>query len=152
MEARGLDPSLFVRQHARKHPARIQAARSRRVGTPIAVAAIVAAGLLAYANSFAGVFVFDDEPAIVENPNIKTLWPLSAAISAPPGTTLSGRPVVSLSLALNYALAPPASRDVLSATAQSPPGTRARLLDNLWGYHAFNLLVHLATALTLFGI
>ncbi len=118
----------------------------------MAVLAIVIAGLLAYSNSFAGVFVFDDEPAIVQNAHIKTLWPLSVAMSAPPGTTVSGRPVVSLSLALNYALAPRGSRDVLSVGPTSPPGAGAQLLDNLWGYHFLNLLVHLGSGLTLFGI
>ena len=46
------------------------------------------------------------------------------------GTTVSGRPVLNLSLAINHALG----------------GTAAR------GYHAFNLAVHLAAALILFGI
>ena len=51
-------------------------------------------------------------------------------MSAPFATTVSGRPVVCLTLALNYALG----------------GL------NVWGYHALNLAVHLLCALVLFGI
>ena len=49
----------------------------------VALLLTVAAGL-AYSTSFAGVFVFDDKFAIVDNPNIKSLWPLTRAMSAPP--------------------------------------------------------------------
>jgi hypothetical protein len=49
----------------------------------LALAVAGAAGW-AYSTSFAGVFVFDDRFAIIENPNIKALWPLSQAMSAPP--------------------------------------------------------------------
>ena len=60
--------------------------------TALAAALILIAGLAAYSNSFAGVFVFDDEPAIAHNRNLRSLWPLTTAMSAPPDTTLSGRP------------------------------------------------------------
>src|SRR2546425_11734408 len=79
--------------------------------------------------SLAGVFVFDDGPAIADNPHIHHLWPLSTAMAAPPDSTVSGRPIVSLTLALNYALTP-----------------------DLWGYHAVNLAIHVLAALTPFGI
>ena len=36
---------------------------------------LVAAGVLAYSNSFAGAFVLDDFPSIVNNPSIRSLWP-----------------------------------------------------------------------------
>jgi Flp pilus assembly protein TadD len=93
-------------------------------------AVILVAALLAYQNSFSGVFLFDDVHAIVENPYIRSLWPLSQAMSAPPQSTVSGRPLVSLTLAFNYALG----------------GLNPR------GYHAFNLLVHLLCGLLLFGV
>ena len=35
----------------------------------------MAAGLLAYHNSFTGPFIFDDVPKIPENPSIRHLWP-----------------------------------------------------------------------------
>ena len=93
------------RSRARASQPRPAARVPSAVRTPVAVLAILACGLVAYANSFSGLFVFDDEPAIVQNAHITRLWPLTAAMAAPEGTTASGRPMVSLSLALNYALA-----------------------------------------------
>jgi len=90
---------------------------------------IIAAGAWAYHNSFRGPFIFDDA-SILENPHIRQLWPIWDAMSAPPDLTVNGRPIVCLSLALNYALG----------------GL------NVWGYHVFNLTVHLLSALVLFGI
>ncbi len=90
---------------------------------------LVAAGVLAYLNSFAGPFVFDDEPSILRNPTIRSFatawWP-----PAEGGLTVSGRPVLNLTLALNYALGGSA----------------------VGGYHALNLLIHLAAGLTLYGL
>ena len=120
--------------------------------------AVLAAGAWAYSTSFAGVFVYDDGPSIADNPHIKTLWPLTHAMSAPAEATVSGRPVASLTLALNYAFARPEVRDVmapggLAAFASATPAEVAdRFYANIWGYHFFNLAVHLAAALTLFGI
>ena len=119
----------------------------------VAAAAIVAAGLCAYANSFSGAFVFDDTPAIVENPHVKTVRPLTRSMSAPPEVTVSGRPIAAFTLAINYALAPIDVRDVMTPGGPGAPvGTGARYLRNVWGYHAFNLAIHLAAALTLFGV
>lgn len=91
----------------------------------IAAGVIVAVGLAVYANSFAGVFLFDDTHAIVENANIRRLWPLWEAIGSPPS-----RALVNLSLAINYAVGQ----------------------YDVWGYHAFNLTVHIAAAWALFGV
>jgi len=113
----------------------------------------VAAATLAYSTSFAGVFVFDDKFGIVDNPNIKSLSPLTRAMSAPPEMPVSARPVASLTLAINYALAPEDVRDVLSPGRPSaPPEVRARFLRNVWGYHLFNLILHVLTTLALFGV
>jgi len=87
------------------------------------------AGIAAYSNSFAGVFVFDDEPAIANNPNLG-LRSVAAALRAPPDTTLSGRPVATLSFAIDH----------------------ARSGGSLAAYHTTNLLIHLAAALLVFGI
>lgn len=82
----------------------------------------------AYANSFRGAFVFDDVTSIEENPTIRGL---GSSLRPPPGAlTVSGRPVLNLSLALNYAVS----------------GTR------VGSYHAVNLMVHLLAALALYGI
>lgn len=119
----------------------------------VLVAAIVGGGAWAYSNSFGGALVFDDFAAIVHNPNIQTLWPLTRAMSAPRDLTVSGRPVASLTLAINYALAPPDARDVFEPTragAQADPAERFE--RNVWGYHFLNLAIHLMAGLALFGV
>lgn len=98
--------------------------------TLAAVLALVGIGFGLYANTFASPFVFDDTPSIEENPHIEALWPLSRSLDAPPGAGSSGRPLVSLSLALNYAL-----------------GGRAVL-----GYHLFNVATLVLSALALYGL
>lgn len=119
----------------------------------LAAILIVAAGVYAYSNSFAGVFVWDDGPTIVENAHIRSLWPLSASMGAPADSTVSGRPLAALSLALNYAMAPADVRDVMAPAGPGlPPDAAARFARNVWGYHALNLTVHLLAALALFGI
>lgn len=92
----------------------------RRVLPSLLLVAFVVA---AYSNSFQGVFLFDDIYHIVENERIRQLWPPWELLAVE-------RPVVELSLAINYALG----------------GL------NPWGYHAFNLVVHILAALTLFGV
>ncbi|HEY0873483.1 MAG TPA: tetratricopeptide repeat protein [Vicinamibacterales bacterium] len=99
---------------------------------PLAIV-LMLASLWAYTTSFAGVFAGDDVDAIVNNTHIRSLWPLSTALSGPKDTTVAGRPVVNLTLAINYALA------------------RADPLDP-WGYHALNLLIHIGAGLVLFGV
>jgi protein O-mannosyl-transferase len=96
----------------------------------LAIALLLAAGLFAYHNSLHGAFVFDDVPAIPQNPTIRALWPPSAVLSPPPLTSVTGRPLVNLSLALNYALGG----------------------ESVESYHVVNLAIHLLTALVLFGI
>lgn len=91
---------------------------------------LVLAGLAAYHNTVRAPFIFDDYNAVVDNPHVRALWPPWEAMIAPPQSTVAGRPVAALTLALNYAVS----------------GL------NPWSYHAFNLAVHLANALLLFGI
>ncbi len=91
--------------------------------------ALVLASALVYANSLAGPFVFDDLVSIRDNPHVRSLSPLSSALTGVAGSGSSGRPVVALSLALNYALG----------------GLEVR------GYHLFNVAVHIAASLALFG-
>jgi Tfp pilus assembly protein PilF len=117
--------------------------------------AIILAGAAgwAYSTSFRGVFVLDDQFGIVDNPNVRTLWPLTRAMSAPPELPVSGRPVASLTLALNYALAPADVRDVMTPGGPgAPPEIAERFLRNVWGYHFLNLTLHVLTALALFGV
>ncbi|MSU66174.1 MAG: tetratricopeptide repeat protein [Opitutus sp.] len=89
---------------------------------------LVLAGMVAYHNSFSVPLLFDDLPAIERNASLRHLGdalspPLDAA-----GAT--GRPLVNLSLAINFALG----------------GLEVR------GYHVFNLIVHLLAGLVLFGV
>src|ERR1051325_435786 len=91
---------------------------------------LVLAGLWAYHNSFQGGFIFDDENAIGGNPHIRHLWPVWNAMIAPQQSSASGRPIVGLSLAMNYALGG----------------------YHTVGYHAFNVPIHILSALLLFGI
>jgi len=87
---------------------------------------IVLTALAVYYNSLSGPFILDDH-SIVNSPLIRHF---GSALLPPASSTASGRPVISLTFALNYALG----------------GTKA------WGYHAFNLLVHALAGLTLFGL
>jgi tetratricopeptide (TPR) repeat protein len=85
---------------------------------------IVAAGLLAYSNSFRYGFLFDDAPRIVDNQSLRQLWPPWELLRH------TSRPVVQLSLALNYAI------------GQLNP----------LGYRLVNTAIHILAALTLFGV
>jgi protein O-mannosyl-transferase len=98
------------------------AAPALRAGALLALAAAAA-----YATSFRGAFVYDGQQAIVENLSLRRF---AAALAPPPGTTVSGRPLLNLSFALNYAVS----------------GGR------VWSYHALNLLIHFLAGLALFGI
>ena len=92
-----------------------------RSTVPPFILALTAAA--AYANSFAGVFLFDDIIRIVEEPRIQRLWPV--------GPLLTGeRPVVDLTLAINHAVS----------------GLQT------WSYHAFNLVIHILAGVTLYGV
>ena len=116
------------------------AAQSPRVPAPNATLAahppVFWAGLLlafavvvAYSNSLAGVFLFDDRAAILANPTIQHGW--LAALSPPAhGEPVSGRPLTNLSFALNYQI-----------SGFDP-----------WSYHVLNLIIHLLAALALFGV
>lgn len=96
----------------------------------LAPAALALLGLLAYGGTFDVPFIYDDYSAIVDNPHVRSLWPITTAMSAPDESTVAGRPVAALSLALNHAVSG---------------------LDP-WSYHLFNLLVHILCAITLYGI
>jgi hypothetical protein len=83
----------------------------------------------AYHNTFAVPYLLDDPDSIEKNVSIRSF----ATAFFPPansGITVSGRPLLNLSLAINYRLG----------------GTE------LWGYHLGNLLIHFGAALALFGV
>lgn len=93
--------------------------------------AIAAATFAAYGNSFHGAFVFDDPTSIAGNPTIRHLSHWRAILATPHATvSAEGRPVLNLSLALNYAAGK----------------------TSVVGYHAVNLAIHIAAALVLYGV
>lgn len=97
----------------------------------LAAVLLALAALAAYSSSFSGAFVYDDVQSIPENPTLRHLWPPWEALSPPPGgATVSGRPMLNLSFAINRAL--------------GGPGVAS--------YHAGNLLIHVLAGLTLFGL
>ncbi len=75
-------------------------------------------------------FTYDDHPAILQNPTIERLSAMNAVLSPPAQTPVAGRPVVNLTLALNYAMH---GHDPL-------------------GYHLFNLGVHVVSVLLVWSI
>ncbi len=85
---------------------------------------LAAAGMLAYFNCLNAPFIFDDRWHIVENEHIRHLWPPWDILAH------SSRPVLHLSLALNYALG----------------GL------NPWGYHLLSIIIHILAALALYGV
>jgi tetratricopeptide (TPR) repeat protein len=107
-----------------------QAANDR---SPIVLAGalIVLSALAAYHGSFRVPFLFDDSGVIAENPTIRHLTALGEVLSPPNnGSGVTGRPIINLSLAIDYALGG----------------------MTVGGYHATNLQVHILAGLVLFGL
>jgi protein O-mannosyl-transferase len=76
-------------------------------------------------------FLFDDlESIVTDNPTIRHLWPVWRTLAPPNGLTVSARPLVNLSLAVNYAISG----------------------MHVWSYHALNLMVHIFAGVTLLAI
>jgi Flp pilus assembly protein TadD len=109
-----------------------------RGGPPAWVAAtvlLVAIGAV-YGRSLDAPFIFDDVDGIENNESIFALWPLvgtaehGGALNPPSNLSSSGRPLVNLSLAVNYHWG----------------GLRP------FGYHAVNLAIHSFAALLLWAI
>ena len=96
----------------------------------LAALVLAEAAILAYGNSLTVPFVFDDAMAIQRNDSIRQLWPPAGVLQPPFDTSVTGRPVLNLSFAVNYAL--------------------GRL--RVQGYHIGNLLIHVLAGLTLFGL
>ncbi len=106
-------------------------------------AVIVACAIIAFLPALTVPFYFDDTIAIEHNDSIRQLVPLSVPLNPPRNTSVAGRPLVNLSLALNYAI------NARLGIDQSPASkSDARTV----GYHAFSLLVHACCALLLFGV
>ena len=83
---------------------------------------------LAHGRSLRGGFVFDDKLSILDNPSIRSLSSIGTVLRGNKFTTVAGRPLLNLSLAVNY------------AWGGIHPG----------GYRLFNYGVHAAGAFVLF--
>lgn len=105
-------------------------APSRAVTSWLPALLIVITGLAVYANAWHGPFLLDDQRTIIENTSIRDLGSVGAVLHPPPQFPVTGRPLVNLSLALNYAWGGYAVE----------------------GYHLWNLAVHLLAGLALFGL
>ncbi|MBI2813710.1 MAG: tetratricopeptide repeat protein [Opitutae bacterium] len=109
----------------------MQAPSFKRLFQNVWPAALIALLTLAvYHNTFSSPLLLDDHTSISENHSIRDLSKLGEVLSPPKGITPSGRPVLNLSLAVNYAI----SR------------------KEVWSYHVANLLIHLGAGLALFGL
>ena len=89
---------------------------------------VLLCGIAAYANSFPGVFVWDDIQEIVENPAMRRLWPPWVPMFG--GNPSPARPLPYLSFAIDHAV----------------------FGDAPTGYHLTNLVLHLAAALLLLDL
>lgn len=87
-------------------------------------------GVGPYYNGLHAPFIFDDTGAIVDSRSIKSLLPLERSLLHPDGTVIQHRPLAALSFVVNYAIG-----------GQDP-----------WGYRLTSLLVHLLSALVLYGL
>jgi tetratricopeptide (TPR) repeat protein len=93
------------------------------------VLALLAIGALTYLNALPNAFVLDDRSTILENAQIRDLTSLEV-LRPEAEQTVAGRPLVNLSLALNYAVG----------------GSDPR------GYHATNAALHILCAVLLYAV
>lgn len=93
---------------------------------------LVAGTIAAYSNTLRSPFVFDDDINITDNDSIRQFWPVWQIFekSSRDGVPVRSRPLVNLSLAVNYA---------------------AGGFDPLY-YHLTNVAIHVLAGLVLFGL
>ncbi|HVT73729.1 MAG TPA: tetratricopeptide repeat protein [Lacunisphaera sp.] len=105
--------------------------RRLRFALAAGAAGLALAAFAAYWPALKAPLVFDDIPAVERNATIRSLWPLWPALQPPAdGSGVSGRPMVNLSLAINYAVG----------------GSDAR------SFHWGNIALHLLAALSLWSL
>jgi len=109
-------------------PANVSPQRPKGLSARGAALIVVLSCLAAYANSFAGQFVFDDIHEIERNPAIRSLLQPWNAMFV--GHTMPSRPLFYLTFAVNYWAS---GRDPVS-------------------YHVVNLLIHVIASLALFDL
>ncbi|MBI1824761.1 MAG: tetratricopeptide repeat protein [Planctomycetes bacterium] len=91
---------------------------------------LILATLACYANALRTPFMLDDPISTIDDARIQSPWRSIAQNFQPPETTITGRPVVALTFAINYLVG---GRDPL-------------------GYHIINILLHIACALLVAAI
>lgn len=132
-KAHARNPSRPARGLPGPQPAAAEAATPTRRGflsaTWMRALVIVLAGVAAYANSIGNPLVLDDRVSIVENEDIQDWTDLSRVLAPRRESPVAGRPLVNVTLALNYAVA----------------GVTPAL------YRATNLAIHILCALLLMG-
>jgi protein O-mannosyl-transferase len=97
------------------------------VAPRLALVLLVAA---VHANGIFGKFIFDDLRSIVTNPTVHSLTPVWRVLFGSDFATTAGRPLLNLSLALNYAV-----------SGKEP-----------WSYHVFNIAMHALVAWLMFEV
>lgn len=109
-------------------PAAVANARRHGIGLPLLLVGLIG---LAWSGALHAPFVFDDHSTVLGNPSIQGLNPLRwFCPPATAGETVSGRPVLNLSFAIDH---------VFCGT--SP-----------FGYHLTNLAIHAVAVLLLYGL
>lgn len=103
-----------------------------RIASPRWIAILLVATIAAaWCNGLGGEFILDDKLAVLTNPSIRRLWALSTVLQPPNhGETVTGRPLLNLSFALNWAISG----------------------KSVWSYHVGNVLIHAAAMLVWFGL
>jgi tetratricopeptide (TPR) repeat protein len=97
----------------------------------LGAAVIILAGFGVYAGSLGSPFMFDDIPGVTQNQSIRDLRDIGRVLLPPAeGAGVDSRPIVNLSLAVNYAVS---GQDVR-------------------GYRLTNIAIHVLGALALFGL
>jgi Flp pilus assembly protein TadD len=105
--------------------------------------ALAVATTLAYLPALSAPFVMDDVLGITANPSIQSPGHPLRAFMPPPNLPVSGRPVVNVTLAINYAI-----NAVLGVDQRRDPEGVHKAI----GYRLFNLFFHLCTGALLFGV
>ena len=110
--------------------------RTSLIPTLVAWCLVGGAVAAVYGRSLHAPFVFDDRSSVLTNPSVVRLWPLvgdadaPGPLNVPKDSSISGRPLVNITLALNY---------------------RMGGLDPM-GYHLVNVLLHAGSAMLLFAL
>jgi tetratricopeptide (TPR) repeat protein len=110
---------------------------NRRTPTVLWFCALALGIAGAHSASLSAPFHYDDLPAIRDNPSIRQLSDLSLVLQPPAETPMTGRPVVNLSLAANYAI-----NEQLGVEPNGPHATTI--------FHATNVLLHVLCAFVVF--